>query len=114
LNGLCLQAIDLVHQHGGDVMRFAGDSIICSFSATKAEHALADKGLAKATSRSVHCAAELSFKLGTAPALLEQSQIQYSSTRAFLNVTPREGHLHLLLGFLRMVWSPALPGTAGL
>jgi class 3 adenylate cyclase len=60
-----MQVIDLVHQHGGDVMRFAGDSIICSFSATKAEHALPDKGLAKATCRSVQCAADLSFQLGT-------------------------------------------------
>ena len=59
-----MQVIDLVHQHGGDVMRFAGDSIICAFAATKAEHALADGGLAAATSRSVRCASELSFKLG--------------------------------------------------
>ena len=74
-----MQVIDLVHQHGGDVMRFAGDSIICAFAASKAEHALADGGLAAATSRSVRCASELSFKLGTpSPLVLDVLVFQFS------------------------------------
>lgn len=52
--------------HGGDVMRFAGDSMICAFLPTPTEAETFDKGLAAATLRSVQCAHILSQDLGVA------------------------------------------------
>lgn len=56
-----------VYSHGGDVMRFAGDSVICAFLPSEAEATSEDKGLAAATLRSVRCAAVLAQDLGAAP-----------------------------------------------
>ena len=53
-----------VYSHGGDVMRFAGDSAICAFLATAEEAGGEDKGLAAATQRAVTCAAVLANDLG--------------------------------------------------
>lgn len=50
--------------HGGDVMRFAGDSMICAFLPTPEEAASQDRGLAAATLRSVQCAWNLAESLG--------------------------------------------------
>lgn len=38
-----------VYSHGGDVMRFAGDSVICAFLPTAEEAERGDGGLAAAT-----------------------------------------------------------------
>ena len=56
-----------VYSHGGDVMRFAGDSVICAFLPSAEEAAAGDGGLAAATLRSVRCAATLAQDLGAAP-----------------------------------------------
>lgn len=53
-----------VYSHGGDVMRFAGDSVICAFLPSAEEAAAGDGGLAAATLRSVRCAAILAQDLG--------------------------------------------------
>ena len=55
-----------VYSHGGDVMRFAGDSVICAFLPSAEEAAAGDGGLAAATLRSVRCAATLAQDLGAA------------------------------------------------
>jgi hypothetical protein len=53
-----------VYSHGGDVMRFAGDSVICAFLPMPEEAEAEDKGLAAATLRRVRCAAVLADDLG--------------------------------------------------
>ncbi len=53
-----------VYSHGGDVMRFAGDSVICAFLPTADEVESGDRGLAAATQRAVRCAAVLANDLG--------------------------------------------------
>lgn len=65
INNFFGRVIELVLSHGGDIMRFAGDSIICAFAATDAERAAADEGLASATLRAVRCASVLSEQLGS-------------------------------------------------
>lgn len=66
INSFFRQVIKVVLLHGGDVMRFAGDSIICLFAPTETERAKVDRGLASATLRSVQCAAVLQRQLGQA------------------------------------------------
>ncbi len=58
--GVCTQIVS----HGGDVMRFAGDSMICAFLPTPEEEEAQDNGLAAATLRSVQCASKLAHDLG--------------------------------------------------
>lgn len=62
-----------VYSHGGDVMRFAGDSVICAFLPTPDEAAAEDKGLAAAALRSVRCAAVLADDLGAFSYLVPES-----------------------------------------
>ena len=50
--------------YGGDVMKFAGDSMIVAFYASPDEATAPDQGLRSATMRGVRCAAELSAKCG--------------------------------------------------
>ena len=64
LNSFFGQMIELVRGHGGDVMRFAGDSMICCFSALPAELDLPDGGLEQATLRCLQCATALVQDLG--------------------------------------------------
>ena len=66
---LLIELLDLmkVYSHGGDVMRFAGDSVIWAFLPSAEEAAAGDGGLAAATLRSVRCAATLAQDLGAAP-----------------------------------------------
>ena len=56
--------MDIVLAYGGDVMKFAGDSVIVAFYATAGEAMAPDQGLRSATMRCVRCAAELSAKCG--------------------------------------------------
>ena len=58
--GVCTQIVS----HGGDVMRFAGDSMICAFLPIPEEKEAQDHGLAAATLRSVQCASNLAHNLG--------------------------------------------------
>ena len=62
-----------VYSHGGDVMRFAGDSVICAFLPMPEEAEAEDKGLAAATLRSVRCAAVLAEDLGAFSYLVFES-----------------------------------------
>ena len=67
---MLLQVIDLIATHGGDVMKFAGDSMIIAFAATAAERQAAtgdDGGKRAATLRCVTCAAQLSADYGMWP-----------------------------------------------
>ena len=64
-----------VYSHGGDVMRFAGDSVICAFLPTAEEADSEDKGLATATQRAVRCAAVLANDLGASRAHICQLSI---------------------------------------
>ena len=64
LNSFFGQMIELVRRHGGDVMRFAGDSMICCFTALDAEKLLPDAGLELATLRCLQCASALVQDLG--------------------------------------------------
>lgn len=65
INSFFGKVIDMVLHYGGDVMRFAGDSIICCFNAIGDEKELPDLGLEKATLRSLQCAASLIRELGS-------------------------------------------------
>ena len=65
INNYFAQIIETVLAHGGHVMRFAGDAIICCFCPTSEEAANADdQGLLVATLRCMQCAAALSSNLG--------------------------------------------------
>lgn len=60
-----MQVIDLIELHGGDVIKFAGDSMICAFAPTGAERqGSIDEGKRMATLRCVRCATQLSTKYG--------------------------------------------------
>ena len=59
-----LQVIDLVLAYDGDVMKFAGDSMIVAFSPKDEEHLGEDHGLKAATLRCVNCSAALAEKFG--------------------------------------------------
>ena len=55
--------IDVVTDHGGDVLRFAGDALYCAWSLTTGAHE--DGTLALATRAACHCALELTRRCGT-------------------------------------------------
>ena len=60
-----MQVIDLIELHGGDVVKFAGDSMICAFVPTSSEKQDSkDEGKRLATLRCVRCATQLSTKYG--------------------------------------------------
>ena len=60
-----LQVIDLIVAHGGDVMKFAGDSMIVAFAPTEGEqHESSDRGRKQAALRSVRCASQLTADYG--------------------------------------------------
>ena len=59
-----VQIMDVVLAYGGDVMKFAGDSVIVAFYSTAGEATAPDQGLRSATMRCVRCATELSSKCG--------------------------------------------------
>lgn len=65
-----LQVIDLILLYDGDVMKFAGDSMIVAFSPSKEEQAADDGGLKEATLRCMHCASDLVDKYGEHPIIL--------------------------------------------
>ncbi len=64
-----VEVMDVVLAYGGDVMKFAGDSVIVAFYATAGEATAPDQGQRSATMRCVRCAAELSIKCGKVLAL---------------------------------------------
>lgn len=64
VNSFFGQVIDLVLCHGGDVMQFAGDSMICCFTPTTAEQGMPGGGLKQATIRCLQCATALTRNLG--------------------------------------------------
>ena len=66
-HSLALQVIDLILLYDGDVMKFAGDSMIVAFSPSKEEQAADDGGLKEATLRCMHCASDLVDKYGEHP-----------------------------------------------
>ena len=49
---------------GGDVMKFAGDSMIIAFSPSGVEKADLDEGLRASTLRCLQCASALAMQLG--------------------------------------------------
>ena len=59
-----LQVIDLVLSFGGDVMKFAGDSMIIAFSPAGDEKSDLDEGLRASTLRCLQCASALAMQLG--------------------------------------------------
>ena len=59
-----LQVIDLVLSFGGDVMKFAGDSMIIAFSPSDGEKSDLDEGLRASTLRCLQCASALAMQLG--------------------------------------------------
>ena len=61
---LVLQVIDLILLYEGDVMKFAGDSMIVAFSPSNEEKGADDGGLKEATLRCMHCASDLVDKYG--------------------------------------------------
>lgn len=65
MNSYFAQVIDVVTQHGGDVVKFAGDAIIIVFEPTKEETETGeDGGLAAATRRAAAASLELIDKYG--------------------------------------------------
>ena len=59
-----MQVIDLILLYDGDVMKFAGDSMIVSFCPSNEEKTADDGGLKEATLRCMHCASDLVDKYG--------------------------------------------------
>lgn len=65
INSFFSKVIDLVLQFEGDVIKFAGDSLIIAFYPNDAELAVSeDEGLTEATLRGLQCACQLSSTLG--------------------------------------------------
>lgn len=58
-----LQVIDLIHEHHGDVIKFAGDSMIVAFCPTAKEAATPDGGIAACASRCARCGLQLVSRL---------------------------------------------------
>jgi class 3 adenylate cyclase len=54
-----MQAIDVVHKYGGDVIKFAGDAMIIAFYPDSDELATEDQGYHRAVLRCAHCALEV-------------------------------------------------------
>ena len=61
LNSYFGPLIDLVHAHGGDVLKFAGDALICVFAVSAVEHSTARHSAIAA----VDCALDILSKFGT-------------------------------------------------
>ncbi len=58
----------MIATHGGDVVKFAGDSLIIAFAPTDAERSISDdSGRKLATLRSARCASQLSINYGDSP-----------------------------------------------
>jgi class 3 adenylate cyclase len=51
-----LQVIEVVHSHGGDVIKFAGDAMIVAFCPFRSEQGLEDQGYSAAVTRCALCA----------------------------------------------------------
>ena len=60
-----LQVMTLVEEYGGDVMKFAGDSMICAFFVDAEERQHPDGGLRACTLRATQCADRLVGDLGS-------------------------------------------------
>ena len=67
INNYFTQVIDTVLAHDGNVMRFAGDAIICCFCPSTEEAAGPDGGLLAATLRCMRCTSALAANLSAAP-----------------------------------------------
>ena len=61
---MTLQVIDLVLAYEGDVMKFAGDSMIVAFYPKEEEMTADDLGLRSSTLRAAHCSSDLVQKYG--------------------------------------------------
>eukprot|EP00803_Ostreobium_quekettii_P001954 evm.model.scf_1325.5 EVM.evm.TU.scf_1325.5 scf_1325:35935-41194(+) len=59
MNSYFSKVMELVFEYGGDVTKFAGDSMIIAFCPRKDESTSPDSGLKASTVRCVHCAYEL-------------------------------------------------------
>ena len=59
-----MQVIDLVLAYEGDVMKFAGDSMIVAFYPKEEELTAGDLGLRSSTLRAAHCSSDLVQKYG--------------------------------------------------
>ena len=94
-----LQVIDLILLYDGDVMKFAGDSMIVAFSPGKDEKADEDGGLKAATVRCLHCATHLVDKYGVSRRLVTCSQ-----TRLLCTLSAMHQVVHLLLWQRSRVW----------
>lgn len=60
-----MQVMEIIHAYDGDVMKFAGDSVIVAFYPTAAEREEGDAGLQAATVRCARCSASLIANCGT-------------------------------------------------
>ncbi|KAL0052814.1 hypothetical protein WJX82_008196 [Trebouxia sp. C0006] len=65
MNNYFTKVIDLILLYDGDVMKFAGDSMIVAFSPSNEEKTAEDGGLKEATLRCMHCASDLVDKYGS-------------------------------------------------
>ena len=54
-----MQVMEIIQAYDGDVMKFAGDSVIVAFYPTAAEREERDAGLKRATMRCARCSASL-------------------------------------------------------
>ena len=81
-----------VYSHGGDVMRFAGDSAICAFLATAEETGCEDGGLAAATQRAVRCAAVIAYDLGASRARTSTGRTGWLGVESAASHVPAQEH----------------------
>lgn len=64
MNNYFTRAINMIMAYEGDVVKFAGDSMICLFYPNEHERRHPDKGLRACTLRMVACSHQLATKLG--------------------------------------------------
>ena len=92
-----MQVIDLILLYDGDVMKFAGDSMIVAFSPSSEEKDAEDGGLKEATLRCLHCASDLVDKYGEPPCHDVAPQVQKLSSRSVSLLISTLAASHMLL-----------------
>ena len=95
-NGYLSRLLKIVYAYGGDVMKFAGDALVCVFQPIRAGHAIRKLSLSDVCANAVQCATELS---------------QVCTDQLTIHVAISCGHICLaMLGGFNDVWECLISG----